>query len=96
MKPTAILINTSQGRVVDEAALIEALQQGAIAGAGFDVFESELPTPDNPLLHMDNVIVTPHVAGGSRDSVAQMFTFCWQNIKGVWEAKAPRAVVTAA
>jgi glyoxylate reductase len=96
MKPSAILINTSRGRVVDEAALIEALQQGKIAGAGLDVFEREPPAPDNPLLHMDNVIVTPHVAGGSRDSVTRILAFCWQNITDVWEGKAPRAVVTTA
>lgn len=96
MKPSAILINTSRGRVVDEVALIEALRNGTIAGAGLDVFEPEPPATDNPLFQMDNVIVTPHVGGGSRDSVSRMFAFCWQNIKDVWEGKAPRAVVTAA
>jgi D-3-phosphoglycerate dehydrogenase len=96
MKPSAILINTSRVHVVDEAALIEALQHGKIAGVGLDVFEHEPPAPDNPLLQMDNVIVTPHVAGGSRDSVTRMVAFCWQNIKDVWEGKAPCAVVTTA
>jgi D-3-phosphoglycerate dehydrogenase len=65
MKPTAYFINTCRGPTVDEAALIEALQSGEIAGAGIDVFERE-PTPaDNPLLKLDNVIVTPHSAGTS-------------------------------
>jgi len=96
MKPSAILINTSRGRVVDEVALIEELQQGKIAGAGLDVFEPEPPAPDNPLLQMDNVIVTPHVAGGSRDSITRVLAFSWQNIKDVWEGKVPRAVVTTA
>ena len=65
MKPTAYFINTCRGPTVDEAALIRALQSGEIAGAGLDVFEQE-PTPaDNPLLKMDNVIVTPHSAGSS-------------------------------
>jgi phosphoglycerate dehydrogenase-like enzyme len=96
MQPSAILINTSRGRVVDEAALIEALQQGKIAGAGLDVFAPEPPAPDNPLLQMDNVIVTPHVAGGSRESITRMVAFSWQNIKDVWEGKVPRAVVTTA
>lgn len=65
MKPEALLINTSRGPVVQEDALIQALRQGWIAGAGLDVFEQE-PTPnDNPLLKMDNVIFTPHTAGHS-------------------------------
>jgi len=96
MKPSAMLINTSRGRVVDEAALIEALQHGKIAGAGLDVFEPEPPSSNNPLFQMDNVIVTPHVAGGSRDSITRMLAFSWQNIKDVWEGKVPRAVVTTA
>ena len=68
MKPTAYFINTCRGPTVDEQALIKALQDGEIAGAGLDVFEQE-PTPaDNPLLKMDNVIVTPHSAGSSNNS----------------------------
>jgi D-3-phosphoglycerate dehydrogenase len=65
MKPTAIFINTARGRVVDEVALIRALREGWIAAAGLDVLEQEPPDVNNPLLHMDNVIVTPHVAGTS-------------------------------
>ena len=68
MKPTAFFINTCRGPTVDEQALINALRNGTIAGAGIDVFEQE-PTPaDNSLLKMDNVIVTPHSAGASRVS----------------------------
>lgn len=65
MKPTAMFINTGRGPTVDEAALIKALQQGWIAGAGLDVLEVEPPSPDNPLLKMDNVILTAHVASAS-------------------------------
>ena len=62
MKPNAILINSSRGPVVDEGALIIALQEGWILGAGLDVLEQEPPDPDNPLLGMDNVVLTPHAA----------------------------------
>ena len=65
MKHTAIVINTARGPIIDEQALIEALRSGAIAGAGLDVLEQEPPAPDNPLLSMENVLVTPHVASAS-------------------------------
>jgi len=65
MKPSAYVINTARGPVVDEPALIKALQEKWIAGAGLDVFEKEPVDPDNPLLKMDNVVVTPHSASYS-------------------------------
>ena len=65
MKHTAYLVNTSRGPVVDEQALIAALKAGKIAGAGIDVYEQEPLSVDNPLLSMENVICTPHVAGSS-------------------------------
>lgn len=72
MKPTAYLINTGRGEVVDEQALIRILQEGKIKGAALDVFEGNLPKPDNPLLHMDNVIVTPHTAAFTIESLERM------------------------
>ena len=69
MKPSAYLINCARGGVVDEAALIEALQQKRLAGAGLDVFEKEPVDPDNPLLKMDNVSLTNHYASYSEVGV---------------------------
>jgi D-3-phosphoglycerate dehydrogenase len=65
MKPAAIFVNTARGRLVDEVALVRALREGWIAAAGLDVLEQEPPSVDNPLLSMDNVMVTPHLAGTS-------------------------------
>ncbi len=65
MKPTAMLINTARGAVIDEPVLVRALSEGWIAAAGLDVLEQEPPAPDNPLLRLDNVVLTPHVAGYS-------------------------------
>jgi D-3-phosphoglycerate dehydrogenase len=67
MKPRAVLINTSRGKVIDELALIRALKEGWIAAAGLDVLETQPPAPDNPLLTMDNVVLTPHIASYSDD-----------------------------
>jgi D-3-phosphoglycerate dehydrogenase / 2-oxoglutarate reductase len=76
MKPQALFINTGRGSTVDEAALIKALQEGWIAAAGLDVFEQEPPDRANPLLRMDNVILTPHVASAS----ARMDPVRWRRV----------------
>ncbi|MEZ4500111.1 MAG: C-terminal binding protein [Thermomicrobiales bacterium] len=72
MKPTAWLINTSRGALIDEPALINALQTGQIAGAALDVLNREPPDADNPLLSMANVLITPHAAFSSRDALEDL------------------------
>ncbi len=80
MKPTAVLINTSRGGVVDEPALIAALKKGTIAAAGLDVFAKEPPDRDNPLLQMENVVVNPHNGGGTVDTMKRIIGHAFSNI----------------
>ncbi|MGB9866425.1 MAG: phosphoglycerate dehydrogenase [Bacillota bacterium] len=80
MKPTAILINTSRGEVVDQEALCEALQQGWIAAAGLDVLSTEPPEPGNPLLKMPNVVLTPHMGAYTYESAARTSMVAARNV----------------
>jgi glycerate dehydrogenase len=95
MKPSAILINTARGNLVDEAALLEALTSGRIAGAGFDVLSVEPPREGNPLLELElpNFILTPHVAWSSREAMQTLADQLVDNIEA-FVAGAPNNVVT--
>ena len=81
MKRSAILINTARGAVLDERALIQALQDKLIAGAGLDVFEKEPIDSNNPLLTMDNVILTPHISAGTVDALNQKMRAVFANFE---------------
>lgn len=79
MKPEAVLVNTARGGLVDEAALIESLGRGHLHGAGLDVFENEPAIAGNPLLEMPNTVLTPHIAGLTRECAARMSIVSAQN-----------------
>jgi D-3-phosphoglycerate dehydrogenase len=96
MKPTAILINVARGEIVDEAALIEALQTGQIRAAGVDVFTHEPPDPNHPLLHMENVIATPHIAGMTRGTSHRRGNAAAENVFRVAQGLPPLYQVTSA
>ena len=92
MKSSAFLINTGRGEVIDESALIQMLQEKRLRGAALDVFEGNLPKEDNPLLSMDNVIVTPHTAAFTTEALERM---SYQAALGIVEVLEQRPVTYA-
>lgn len=91
MKKSAILVNTARGRIVDEQALIDALQRKAIAGAALDTFENEPLGKDSPLLQMENVVATPHCGGNTADNDEKMVKCCVESIQSFDSGKWPTA-----
>jgi len=92
MKPTAYLINTARGPVIDEAALASALEQGHLAGAALDVMEQEPPS-GSPLFGRDNVIVTPHTSYYSEESLIDLQTKAAEEVVRVLSGQTPRNAV---
>ena len=93
MEKKPMIINTSRGPIVDERALIQALEQGLISGAGLDVLEKEPPDPQNPLLKMENVILSPHVGFYSEESISELKRRTAKNVADVLRGKVPTSVV---
>jgi glycerate dehydrogenase len=81
MKPTAFLLNTSRGPLIDESALAKALNEGRIAGAGLDVLAVEPPTADNPLLRAKNCLITPHIAWATRAARSRLMEAVVENVR---------------
>ena len=81
MKPGAVLVNTARGGLVEEAALLEALTSGRLRAAGLDVLAEEPPPPDHPLLALDNVVLTPHVAWLTRETLVRSFDVALENVR---------------
>jgi D-3-phosphoglycerate dehydrogenase / 2-oxoglutarate reductase len=93
MKPTAFLINTARGGLVDHDALLRALREGWIAGAGLDVFDSEPLEDGHPLLRQPNLIATPHVAFYSEESLVELETRAAENVAAILDGRVPASVV---
>ena len=82
MKPSAVLVNTARGPIVDEAALVDALRTGVVAGAALDVYERE-PEVDERLLALDNVVLTPHLGSATRETRVGMGMLCVEGLRAV-------------
>jgi phosphoglycerate dehydrogenase-like enzyme len=95
MRPDAVLVNTARGGVVDETALADALAAGALRAAALDVFASEPPVASR-LLELPNVILSPHIAGLSVESVAEMTALATESVIDVIAGRIPRHVVNPA
>jgi D-3-phosphoglycerate dehydrogenase len=93
MRPSAVLVNVARGPIVDEAALVEALKTGRIAGAALDVYHQEPPPADHALLGLDNVIMTPHLAGVTWEAMERMYTTAAEEATRILRGEEPRHLV---
>ena len=93
MKPTALLVNTTRGAVIDETALVAALESGVIAGAALDAFETEPPEPGSMLLRLPNVLLSPHAGGNSEAALRRMTMVAIDNVEAVLRGERPDALL---
>ncbi len=93
MKPSAFIINMARGPIWDETAVVKALSEGWIKGAGTDVFEEEPPSLDNPLLKLNNIILSPHMAALTKECVIRMAICSAQGVVDVLTGKTPKSIV---
>ena len=95
MKPEAVLVNTSRGPIIDEGALVDALRNGRLAAAGLDVFSVEPVPSDNPLLSLDNVVLTPHITWYTLDTMRRYLTDAVDNCRRLREGRELANVVNS-
>ena len=93
MQPHAFLVNTARGPLIDEAALVSAIDEGWIRGAAIDVYDPEPPSPENPLLHRERILVTPHIAGSSEDARRKNLALAVENLLAVLGGERPPTVM---
>ncbi|MFJ8630575.1 2-hydroxyacid dehydrogenase [Streptomyces sp. NPDC093568] len=93
LKPSAFVVNTARGALIDQDALADALEKGALAGAGIDVFDPEPPTPALRLLRAPNVVLSPHVGGVTRETLVRIALAAVQNVRGFLSGGSPQDVV---
>ncbi len=93
VKPGVVLVNTARGGIVDELALVDALERGQVGAAGLDVFDEEPPSTDHPLLAFDQVVVTPHIAGLTQECAERMAVSSVQNVLDYFTGQLDRDLV---